>query len=92
MTTNNQPTKVYWEAFIGYVYDQLGGMEMAGDFFKRHPEQRRKMRNECKYHFNKGGKGTAEAGASIYFKVHVTPIIRADRAYATKYPIPRKRP
>ncbi len=90
--TNNKPTEAYWKEFLGQVYELLGGIDMATEFFKAHPEQRRDMRAECRFHFNKGGTGTAQAGANIYFKQNLKRILQEDRAQATKKPIPKRRP
>lgn len=89
--TNNKPTDAYWREFLGQVYELLGGLDMAEVFFRRHPEQRRKMRIECRFHFNKGGTATATAGANIYVKQYLRPILDADRAAAIKKPIPKRK-
>jgi len=79
----------YWTRFVSHVYAHLGGLEMAEEFFKRHPGARISMRRSCRYHFGK--KGASFKGAKIFFERTLLPILRKDHANAKQRPIPRRR-
>ena len=82
-------TDRYWKRFIGNVYARLGGLEMAEEFFERHPGARISMRRSCRYHFGK--KGASYKGAKIFFERTLLPILQQDHAKAKKRPIPKRR-
>lgn len=80
----------YWPRFESHVYRLLGGLDMAEEFFNRHPGARISMLRSRRYHFEKGG--AAHKGATIFYERTLKPIIARDRDRAKKRPIPRRRP
>lgn len=75
----------YIERFESHVYKRLGGLDMAEDFFHRHPDVQKRLRGEAIYHHRKGG--SAWKGAAIFHRWVVRPRLRADREEAMRAPI-----
>lgn len=80
----------YIKRFEAHVYTKLGGLDMAEDFFRRHPDLRRGLYHAGRYH--QGKRGASWKGAAIFFRFHILSRLQADRAAAWKTPIKREAP
>jgi hypothetical protein len=58
----------------------LGGLEMATEFFRLHPQFVRFAMIATMMHFKKGG--AAHKGAKLFFERRIQPQLRADRIAA----------
>jgi len=70
-------TKRYSERFAHLTVQRLGGLEMAEEFFRLHPEMVQAVRTAAIYHYGKGG--SAYKGALIFFLRTIKPQLAADR-------------
>lgn len=78
-------TMPYIKRFEAYIYTKLGGLDMAEEFFRRHPDLRRLMYHNARYHCGK--RGASWKGAAIFYRWHIRPRLRADREAAMKTPL-----
>lgn len=77
--------RTYEQRFNAQLTKMLGGIEMATEFFGKHPEIPSRADWAMDYHRTKGG--AAWKGACIFFRFHVKPILKADRLQACRLPI-----